>query len=120
MSFFLPLFAQHSDHLQAYSIIHVRNKRILSKLAEASLQQQIVAECSGLFTFVVEAERSAVKYRDRGRRLYALQDTTIVCAQLQLALEAHGIQSRWIGAFNDSTLTVCWREKCCRIACFWI
>jgi nitroreductase len=53
---------------------------------------------------VVEREQLAAKYRDRGRNLYALQDATIAGSHLQLALEAHGLQSRWIGAFDDSAV----------------
>ena len=96
--------ARHSPsagNLQPYSIILVRNKQVMKALSDASHHQEIVAKCPGLFVFVEERERSSVKYRERGATFYALVDTTIACSHLQLALEAVGVQSRWIGAYKD-------------------
>ena len=96
--------APSAGNLQPYSMILVRNKRLMKQLSDASHRQEIVAECAGIFVFVEEKQRSAVKYRERGATFYALVDTTIACAHLQLALEAVGVQSRWIGAYRDEEL----------------
>jgi nitroreductase len=96
-----------AGNLQAYSLLVIKNAKIRAKLARAGLgpsNSGMVAEAPGLIAVVIEREQSAVKYRDRGRTLYAVQDATIACSHLQLALEAHGLQSRWISAFDDSAV----------------
>jgi site-specific recombinase XerC len=45
--------------------------------------------------------RSAAKYRERGARLYAIQDATIACAFAMLAATALGLGTVWVGAFDD-------------------
>jgi len=93
--------APSAGNLQAYSLILVRNRGVMQRLADASLHQDKMAKCAGIFVFVVEAELSSAKYGKRGERLYALQDATIACSHLQLALLALGVGARWIGAFRD-------------------
>ncbi|MDD1675740.1 MAG: nitroreductase family protein, partial [Methanomicrobiales archaeon] len=44
--------------------------------------------------------RSASRYGDRGR-LYAVQDATIACTYLMLAAHARGLQTCWVGAFQE-------------------
>lgn len=93
-----------AGNLQAYSIILIKNKEVLQLVCDAALHQEIITNAAGVFAFVLEKERSAEKYRSRGRNLYSLQDATIACSHLQLALESYGIQSRWIGAFRDEEM----------------
>jgi nitroreductase len=96
--------APSAGNLQAYSLIVIKNATIRGMLVSACLGQSMIADAPGLIAVVIEREQSAVKYRDRGRILYSVQDATIACSHLQLALEAHGLQSRWIGAFDDSAV----------------
>jgi nitroreductase len=70
----------------------------MEQLAAAARQQKL-AQCSGILAFIVEPERST---GTGGGDRYALQDATIACAHVQLALEAVGVQSRWIGAFKEA------------------
>jgi nitroreductase len=99
--------ARHSPsagNLQAYSIILVTKKLLLAKIAVAAKNQESVSTAAGVFVFVIERERSSGKFGERGASVYAPQDTAIACSHLQLALEAFGVQSRWIGAFHDAEL----------------
>ena len=93
-----------AGNLQAYSVILIRNKDVMKQLADASHHQERVEKCAGVFAFVVEKELSAVKYRERGEKFYSLLDATIACSHMQLALEAFGVQSRWIGAYRDAEI----------------
>ena len=51
--------------------------------------------------FCANPARSAAKYRERGTRLYAIQDATIACAFAMLAATALGLGTVWVGAFDD-------------------
>lgn len=48
-----------------------------------------------------DIERSASRYGERGRSLYAIQDATIFAAYLQLAIVEAGLASVWVGAFRE-------------------
>lgn len=96
--------APSAGNLQAYSLILIKNKELLQLVCDAALHQEIITNAAGVFAFVMEKEQSAAKYRNRGRNMYSLQDATIACSHLQLALETFGIQSRWIGAYKDEEM----------------
>jgi nitroreductase len=91
--------APSAGNCQAYSVFVITNRTTIEQLAAAARQERMM-RCSGVLAFVAEPGRSSGKYGARGRDLYALQDATIACAHAQLALEAVGVQSRWIGAFK--------------------
>lgn len=92
--------APSAGNLQAYKIYVVKNKELISKLAEASNGQYAVQSSQQLFVFVALPEVSAIKYKDRGRKLYALQDATIAAAYSQLIIQNFNLYSVWIGSFS--------------------
>jgi len=49
-------------------------------------------------------ERSAAKYGERGRSLYAIQDATLVGAYIQLLAVDAGLSTVWVGAFNEERI----------------
>jgi nitroreductase len=89
-----------AGNLQAYSLIIVTSRESLDALSEASHQDKFSAAAAAI-AFVADRARSAAKYGPRGQDFFAVQDATIACAHLQLALAAVGVQSRWIGAFRE-------------------
>ena len=48
-----------------------------------------------------DSEAYTKRYGDRGRDLYSIQDATIFGAYFQLLLVDKGLDSVWIGAFNE-------------------
>lgn len=91
-----------AGNLQARRVIVVKNLDIRKKLK---------ATCNGLSRFTIEPpvifvvcsvpEESEIKYGERGKKLYALQDATIFASYLQLAAESLGLASCWVGSFNE-------------------
>lgn len=51
-----------------------------------------------------DSEKSAKKYGDRGRNLYAIQDATILASYIQLIAVDMGLSTVWIGAFNEDRI----------------
>ncbi|MBU2601550.1 MAG: SagB/ThcOx family dehydrogenase [Actinobacteria bacterium] len=70
-------------------------------LAEAALDQGLVARAAAVFVWTAVYERSRWKYRERAYR-YVYLDAGHVAAQLSLAAVALGLGSCQIGAFFDS------------------
>ena len=80
--------APSAGNLQGYEIFQITREKELSALARAAMDQFFVAQAPVVLVFCANPARSAAKYRERGARLYALQDATIACAFAMLAATA--------------------------------
>ena len=96
--------APSAGDLQAYRIVNVRNADLRRSLSKAADGQDFIAEAPVVLVFCTDAERSATEFGDRGRELYALQDTTIAAAYAQLASVAAGLASAWVGSFDETEI----------------
>lgn len=85
---------------QAYRIVTVTEAGLRRGLSEAAGGQAFIAEAPVSLVFCADPERSAQEFGERGRRLFALQDTTIAAAYAQLAVVAAGMGSTWVGNFD--------------------
>lgn len=93
--------APSAGDLQAYQVVAVRDRDLRAALATAAHGQGFVAEAPVVLVFCSQPERSAREYGERGRDLFALQDTTIAAAYAQLAAVAAGLGSTWVGYFQE-------------------
>jgi nitroreductase len=96
--------APSAGNLQAYEIYLVRQSRLLAALADAAGNQEYVAAASLALVFCAHPARSAPRYGDRGKHLYALQDATLACSFAMLAATALGLGSVWVGAFDSDAV----------------
>ncbi len=96
--------APSAGDLQAYHIAVVQRPEEKRALSEAAYGQAFIAEAPLCLVFFADPERSASRYGERGRRLYALQDATIAAAYAQLAACALGLGSTWVGAFEEDAV----------------
>jgi len=94
--------APSAGNLQAYEIFIVRENSDRKALAKAALGQDFMARAPVSLVFCAHPGRAAVKYGQRGRRLYSIQDATIACAYAMLTATALGLATVWIGAFRDA------------------
>ena len=85
----LAKLAPSAGNLQSYRVI-VSKEKVTN--IEAPINLIICAD----------PERSAARYGERGRNLYALQDATIFGAYLQLAIVNAKLASVWVGAFKEN------------------
>lgn len=93
--------APSAGDLQAYRIFTVRGETLRRRLSQAADNQQFIAQAPASLVFCADPERSAQRYGERGRRLYAVQDATIAATYAQLAVVAAGMGSTWVGNFDD-------------------
>ncbi len=94
--------APSAGDLQAYHIVVVKNQDVRNRLTQASLDQSFISEAPVCLVFCADPQRSAEKYAERGRNLYATQDATIAAAYAQLAIVAAGMASTWVGSFDEN------------------
>jgi nitroreductase len=94
--------APSAGDLQAYRIVVVRGQAERDALRQAANDQPFISEAPVCLAFCTDPRRSAVRFGDRGARLYALQDATIAAAYAQLAVVAAGLGSTWVGYFDET------------------
>ncbi len=90
-----------AGNLQARSVVIVKDKNTKEKISEAALNQSSIREAPVVLVVSASLNESVRKYGRRGRKLYAIQDATILAAYIQLAATSFGLSSVWVGAFNE-------------------
>ena len=97
--------APSAGNLQGYEIYVVRKIEQRQALVKAAWDQEFLSEAPVVLIFCANPERSEVKYGDRGATLYSIQDATIACTYAQLAAKAQGLDSVWVGAFDEKAVS---------------
>jgi len=95
-------WAPSAGNRQPWFFYVVRDKAVQSALAGASYHQHFVEEAAVVFVVCAEPERSAARYRDRGRTLYCYQDTAAAVENLLIAAQMLGYGACWVGAFDEA------------------
>jgi len=93
--------APSAGNLQAYEIYLVKDPIARGRLASTLGKMEFFSVVPVVLAFCANPERSAVRYAERGRNLYAVQDATIACTHAMLAATALGLASVWVGAFRE-------------------
>jgi nitroreductase len=95
----MALAAPSAGDLQAYQLAVVQDETLRGALAELS-GEEFLGEAPVNIVVSADPERSARRFGDRGRELFAVQDATIAAAYIQLAAVAEGLGSAWAGGFD--------------------
>ncbi len=94
--------APTAGNLQPWRFYVVRRGDIKEKLVSAALGQRFVAEAPVVIVVCADLNAASWGYGERGRSLYALQDTAAAIENLLLAAYAEGLGTCWVGAFNEA------------------
>ncbi len=97
--------APSAGNVQSYQVYVVTSPTVRQTMSRVSInrrgsQQTFLAEAPVVLVFCTDAERAAERYGDRGRHLYAIQDTTIAASFASLAAAALGLGSVFVGSFD--------------------
>ncbi|MEJ2345039.1 MAG: nitroreductase family protein [Gammaproteobacteria bacterium] len=92
--------APSAGDLQPYRILVVTDQSTRDALRKTASDQAFISEAPVCLVFCCDRRRSEEAFGERGRELYAIQDTTIAAAYAQLAVVAAGMGSTWIGYFD--------------------
>lgn len=94
-------WAPSAGNLQPWGIYVVYNGGMKKKLAAAAFGQQFIAEAPVVLAICAYPEVVAGRYRERGRNLYAIQDTAAMVQNVLLAAHGYGLGTCWVGAFDE-------------------
>ena len=101
----VPTWVRSAGNLQARDFIVVRDPNMKHELAQAAYGQFFIAMAPVVLVGCANMARSRIAYGQRAE-LYALQDTTIAASYIQLAAEALGVATCWIGAFDEKRVSI--------------
>jgi len=96
--------APSAGNLQARDFIVVRDPNMKHELAQAAYGQFFIAMAPVVLVGCANMARSRIAYGQRAE-LYAVQDATIAASYIQLAAEALGVGTCWIGAFDEKRVS---------------
>ncbi|NLO89337.1 MAG: nitroreductase family protein [Clostridia bacterium] len=97
--------APSAGNLQPWKFYVVKIREIKEKLAGAAYNQRFIIQAPVVIVVCALPEESALRYGERGRSLYCIQDTAAAVQNLLLSAWALGIGSCWVGAFDEGAAT---------------
>lgn len=103
--------APSAGGLKAREVRVVTDEKTRKRLAAAAHGQDFVAQAPMVLVFWAVPSRSALKYGERGRNLFALQDATIAASFAWLQVVASGLAACWVGAFDDDAVYAIFRGE---------
>ncbi len=83
----------------------IRDQKTKIEIAEAALGQYFISEAPVVIVVVADIEKTASRYGQRGRNLYAIQDAAAATENLLLAATALGLGTCWVGAFDEDKIS---------------
>jgi len=95
--------APSAGALRAYKYVAVATKEKIEQIAGIARQEWI--KDAGLIVVIcVDPEKSGVRYGNRGRNLYSIQDATLFGSHLDLYFVSQGLGTCWVGSFNEEKI----------------
>jgi nitroreductase len=101
----LANLAPSAGNLQSRSVIIVKDHAVIEKIRSVSRGLgRFEGKIPVILVILAKPQESSVRYEDRGRNLYALQDATIFASYLQLIAVEKGLASCWVGSFSEEEI----------------
>lgn len=94
-------WAPSAGNLQPWYFYVVKNQQVKSKIAQACFDQHQVEDSPVSIVILADPARSNERYGERGAQLYCIQDTAVAAENMVLAAYGLGIDSCWVGAFDE-------------------
>lgn len=95
------IWAPSAGNLQPWQFIVVKNKELKKKLSEAAYGQDFIEKANFVIVVVALPEASGIRYGERGKNLYCIQDTAAAIENMLLQGYILGLGSCWVGAFSE-------------------
>ncbi|MGI6633275.1 MAG: nitroreductase family protein [Bacillota bacterium] len=95
-------YAPSAGNRQPWTFIVVKSQEIRNQLVEAAGNQPMLAQAPVVIVTCADLEVSGARYEDRGRTLYAFQDTAAAIENMMLAAVSYGLGTCWVGAFRET------------------
>ncbi|PKM45558.1 MAG: nitroreductase family protein [Firmicutes bacterium HGW-Firmicutes-8] len=95
-------WAPSAGNVQPWQFFVVYNDGKKQELAAAASNQTFVSQAPVVIVVCVKPEMCGARYRERGRKLYAIQDSAAAVQNILLSAFGYGLGSCWVGAFDET------------------
>lgn len=95
------IWAPSAGNLQPWRFLLIKNRELKEKLVEVAYGQEFISEADFVIVVIALPEESALRYGERGRNLYSIQDTAAAIENMLLQASILGLGSCWVGAFSE-------------------
>lgn len=99
------IWAPSAGNLQARKFYFIFNRETKKKLAQASLNQNFVAEAPLVIVGCIDKAKIYPRYGERGINLYAIQDVSCSITNAMLVACENGLGTVWVGAFREEEVS---------------
>jgi len=96
--------AASAGDIQPWEFIVVKDKQKKAEISIACLRQKHVEDAPLLIIVCANLEKVALKFGERGKNLYAIQDTGAAIQNMLLAAHALGLGASWVHAFEEEAI----------------
>ena len=93
--------APSAGNCQPWKFYVVKNKDIQAQFKECAYNQDYLLSAPACIVVCTDSKRSEVRYRERGKYLYTIQDTAAAIQNILLCAKDMGLGTCWIGAFDE-------------------
>ncbi|MBS3055676.1 MAG: nitroreductase family protein [Candidatus Aenigmarchaeota archaeon] len=97
----LATFANTPGNAQEWIFIVSRDLEIKTKLAKAALNQEWVKDAPVDIVLCADIRKSALKFGERGERLYAIESISSAAMVMMLAATELGLGTSWVAAIDE-------------------
>ncbi|MFX1560209.1 MAG: nitroreductase family protein [Promethearchaeota archaeon] len=97
--------APSGGNCQPWRIVIVTRNDLKYELVAAAYNQKFIAEAPVVFVVCAVPEESAMRYKNRGRELYTLQDTAALTLNILYGAHLYGYGACWVGSFNEEEVS---------------
>lgn len=97
-------FAPSAGNMQTWEFIVVEDDEKKERMAQFAQNQPHVREAPVVIVVLSDIEKAERRYGERGREMYAIQETA--AAMQNMLLEAHNLNlgAAWVGAFDEEAV----------------
>ena len=97
--------APTARHLESYKVkVSIGDAEFVEKIGAINGQADRMRGCGAVMVFFAAPQNVESKYGDKDFGIFCVQDATLACAYAQLAATDLGLQTLWMGAFDDEKL----------------
>lgn len=97
-------YAPSSGNLQNWKVIIVSDEAKKEELATAALKQKWITQAPLLLVVCNEMANAKRLYKERGEKLYAIQNCAAFIQNILLMAQSLGLGTCWIGAFDSNAV----------------
>lgn len=96
--------APSAGNSQSWAFVIVKKEEAKLALAQAAFGQRWLGGAAIVIVVCADLKRAEESYGQRGKILYAIQDTSAAIENILLAASALGLGACWMGAFREEEI----------------